>query len=178
MSLFAPKLYKHYAETMNSLVLRHPHLQRGRNFKTSVFPAATFNLGPQTVTLEHLDSSNLSYGWCPITALGNYDPRTGGHLVLADLKLVIEFPPGSTALIPSSILRHGNTPIQSHETRMSFTQYASGGLFRWVQSGFCSQSGLSKEVKQDMLDKAPSRFENGLELFSVVTNLANDRTFL
>lgn len=38
---------------------------------------------------------------CAITTLSDYDPKAGGHLVLWDLKLVIEFPPGSTILILS-----------------------------------------------------------------------------
>jgi hypothetical protein len=59
-------------------------------------------------------------------------------LVLAPqpTQLVIEFPPGSTILIPSSILSHSNTAVDDQEHRYSFTQYAAGGLFRWVDNGF------------------------------------------
>jgi hypothetical protein len=66
--------------------------------------AMTFNFGPQTVTFDHRDSGNLAFGWCAITAFGNFDPTCGGHLVLWDMKLVIEFPPGSTILIPSAMM--------------------------------------------------------------------------
>ena len=52
----------------------------------------------------HTDPGNLLFGWCAITTLGNFDPTLGGHLVLWDLKLVIEFPLGSTILIPSVTL--------------------------------------------------------------------------
>ncbi|KAF8074793.1 hypothetical protein FPV67DRAFT_1408989, partial [Lyophyllum atratum] len=67
-----------------------------------------------------------------VTALGDYDPTRGGHLILYSLKLIIEFPPGSMAIIPSGAVEHGNTPVGPNETCLSFTQYAAGGLFRWV----------------------------------------------
>lgn len=92
---------------------------------------------------------------CAITALGDYDPKLGGHLVLWDLKLVIEFPPGSTILIPSTSVRHSNVSIRQGETRHSFTQYAAGGLFCWVEHAFqmekVYQSGWSKKRKQEEL---------------------------
>ncbi|KAK0458714.1 uncharacterized protein EV420DRAFT_1620489 [Desarmillaria tabescens] len=105
------------------------------NFANSIFCACTFNFGPKTATFEHMDSGNLPFGWCSVTVLGRFNPKQGGHLILWDLKLVIEFPPGSTILFPSAILRHSNTPIGCGETRYSFTQYTSGGLFRWVDQG-------------------------------------------
>ncbi|KIJ65753.1 hypothetical protein HYDPIDRAFT_64722, partial [Hydnomerulius pinastri MD-312] len=84
----------------------------------------------------HLDSANVSHGWCSIWAGGKFDPKKGGHMVLFDLKLVVEFPSGSTVLIPSSTVSHGNVPIADGETQVSFTQYCAGGLIRWVQHGF------------------------------------------
>ncbi|KAJ7697753.1 hypothetical protein B0H14DRAFT_3529203 [Mycena olivaceomarginata] len=76
----------------------------------------------------------------PSPALGDFDPDLGGHLILWDLRLVIRFPPGSTILLPSAIIRHSNTPIQAHEHRSSFVQYnrrrpLSMGA-QWVQDGW------------------------------------------
>lgn len=162
---------------MNALVKQHPTLSTGRNFDNSVFPTATFNLGPQTVTLEHLDSNNLAFGWCAVTALGNFDHKHGGHLVLPDLKLIITLPVGATILLPSAILRHGNIPIGSAETRMSFTQYASGGLFRWVDAGFMTSANMSAKARQQLSEEAPERFKEGLMLFSCLPALESDRSF-
>ncbi|KAJ7624191.1 hypothetical protein B0H17DRAFT_1151319 [Mycena rosella] len=53
-----------------------------------------------------------AWGWCSITALGDFDPNKGGHLILWDLRLAIRFPPGSTILIPSALLHHSNVAIQ------------------------------------------------------------------
>ncbi|KAJ8581000.1 hypothetical protein M405DRAFT_691805, partial [Rhizopogon salebrosus TDB-379] len=83
---------------------------------------------PQTVTYEHTDSGNFAGRVCSITALGEYNAVTGGDQILFDLALIIQFPPGSTILIPSAILRKGNMPISVGETHLSFTQYFAGGL--------------------------------------------------
>ncbi|KAI0054487.1 hypothetical protein BV25DRAFT_1771765, partial [Artomyces pyxidatus] len=133
-ALGAPRLFEHYREAVDGACRHNPKLSRP--FSNSVFPQVTFNLGPQAVTVKHRDHANVPYGWCAVTALGNYDPKAGGHLYLWELKLVIEFPPGSTILLPSSIVSHGNTPIQPGETRQSFTQYCAGGLMRWHAYGY------------------------------------------
>ncbi|KAJ2999325.1 hypothetical protein NUW54_g6950 [Trametes sanguinea] len=132
--LFAPRLYDYYEDSMNALYLQDPSLRP--NFTNNVFAAVTFNLGRRTISYTHLDHLNLPWGWCAITAVGNFDPIAGGHIVLHDLRMVIEFPPGSTILIPSAILRHSNTTIAADERRYSFTQFSAGGLFRWIEHGF------------------------------------------
>ncbi|KAJ6493109.1 hypothetical protein C8R45DRAFT_988945 [Mycena sanguinolenta] len=98
-------------------------------FEHSIFAACTFNFGPRASTCPHLDFGNLTWGLCAITALDSFDADRGGHLILWDLKMVIQFPAGATILIPLAILRHSNVPVQCHETRCSFVQYTSGGLF-------------------------------------------------
>ncbi|KAJ6599613.1 hypothetical protein B0H10DRAFT_2322761, partial [Mycena sp. CBHHK59/15] len=48
--------------------------------------------------------------------------------------------------MPSGCVDHGNTPLQPGETRTSMTQYAAGGLFRWVAYGFQSAKLLLSQV--------------------------------
>ncbi|KAJ7019274.1 hypothetical protein C8F04DRAFT_1276466 [Mycena alexandri] len=106
---FAPNLHEFYRSTYASLCdwdrlqARAKHIVRNFKEPFSVFTTTTFNFGPITVTLPHIDFGNLAWGWCAVTALGNFDPDRGGHLVLWDLKLIIRFPPGSTILLPSAI---------------------------------------------------------------------------
>ena len=88
---WAPRLHSYYADHLQQLLDHDDALTR--NFENSVFAACTFNFGPQTVCHRHRDHANLPFGWCAITALGNYDYKKGSHLVLWDLGLVIEFPP-------------------------------------------------------------------------------------
>ncbi|KAF7288267.1 hypothetical protein HMN09_01411400 [Mycena chlorophos] len=145
---FAPRLHEYYEATMDALFNWDSRLRRIFPHGTSVFPSCTFNFGPQTVTIPHLDLLNLAWGWCFITA-GDFDPKKGGHLILWDLKLFIRFPAGATIAIPSALLRHSNTSIQQDETRYSFTQFAAGGLFRFVENRFqLSQSrSVADQVK-------------------------------
>ena len=170
---WAPRLFDHYAIHMKSLLEHDPQLEP--NFLGSVFACATFNFGPQTCTIDHRDCANLPFGWCAITALGDFNPITGGHLILWDLKLVIQFPPGSTVLIPSATLRHSNTRISSGEQRFSFTQYTAGGLFRWVDQGFQSSSvyyaHMDKASKEMASHEADAAWEKGLSMFSYLTEL-------
>ncbi|KAF8963380.1 hypothetical protein BDZ97DRAFT_1661711, partial [Flammula alnicola] len=174
---FAPKLYRYYADTLGKLFRKHQGL--AHNFSNSIFPAASFNCGPVTVSLDHTDYGNLSHGLCALTALGSYDFTKGGHIAFLNLKLVVQFPPGSTALIPSGCVAHGNTPIQDGETRLSIAQYAAGGLFRWVAYGFKSaksimktKAGKKEKGRIDMEDGV--RWTQGLDMFSTVDELQSD----
>ncbi|KAF7343964.1 hypothetical protein MVEN_01685600 [Mycena venus] len=136
--IYAPDLYTYYSTMLDKLHGWNKNLKRNFLPTMSVFAAATFNFGLQTITFPHLDFANLAWGWCAITALGNFNPDKGGHLILWDLKLIIRFPPGCTILIPSVLIQHSNTSIQAHEKRFSFTQYIAVGIFHFVDNDFCS----------------------------------------
>ncbi|KAJ3764384.1 hypothetical protein EV360DRAFT_9676, partial [Lentinula raphanica] len=83
----------------------------------------------------HRDFLNWPFGWCAITALGRFDPTRTGQLILWELRLVVDFPPAATVLIPSAVITHSNTPVAVDDTRISFTQYTAGPIFRWVENG-------------------------------------------
>ncbi|KAJ2927410.1 hypothetical protein H1R20_g9682, partial [Candolleomyces eurysporus] len=167
----APKLYRRYAHDLGQLYESQPELHW--NFQGSIYPCIAFNCGPQSITTLHFDQGNLSHGLCAVTPLGNFDWKKGGHLVLWELKLVLEFPPGTVALLPSAAVRHCNTPIQEGEEWMSITQFAAGGLFRWVAYGIKSAKELgstkasnSKTLKEKADKCAEERWMEGLSLFS------------
>ena len=169
----APKLYKEYTDHLDPLFEKYPHFRKP--FRNSIFPTCTFNCGPRVVTLEHVDSTNVPFGLCAIFACGSYDPSKGGHLILFDLGLVIEFPPGSTILVPSGTLRHGNVAIQADETRQSFTQYCPGGLFRWVAYGF-KQVKTSSDAERMFFEYShEERCKRAVCLFSKLDELEGDR---
>jgi hypothetical protein len=106
-----------------------------------------------------------------VTALGSFDPKKGGHLILWDCHLVIEFPPGSTILLPSAILAHSNVVVSPNKTRYSFTQYTAGGLFRWVDRGFKKSADFYASLADDIdeleaqKEKDRGRWEYGISLF-------------
>lgn len=160
----APRLGAYYRDTLDALVASDSGLTR--NFRNSDFACMTANFGPNTITIDHTDFANLATGLCAITALGSFDSNIGGHLILWDLKLIIEFPPGATILIPSALLRHSNAPIQSGEQRFSLTQYSAGGLFRWVENGFCKNRDRRPPRKEPEQDDN-GRWEQGLGMFDM-----------
>ncbi|KAJ7029129.1 hypothetical protein C8F04DRAFT_1265177 [Mycena alexandri] len=170
---WSPRLFDYYASRMRSFYKRYKHLRRP--FVNSIWSACTFNLGPQTCCLGHRDFANLAFGWCAITALGNYDYTKGGHLILWDCKLILEFPPGTTIIIPSAAIFHSNIPIGIGEHRYSFTQYTAGGLFRWIEHGFQSEEAYFASLSPEELVKeraaARARWENGASLFCTLDEL-------
>ena len=158
----APKVHDHYHATLCTILEHDSSLTP--NFDDSVFAAATFNLGPTVATLPHTDHMNYVSGWCAIVPLGDFNHHRGGHIVLWDLKLVIEFPIGTVIFIPSALIRHSNTAIGRGETRMSFTQFSAGGLFRWVDCGCMTQKDF--EAKGGVLQKeGRERWLEGLARF-------------
>lgn len=161
---------------MNDLQAYYPGL--ARNFADSVFAACTFNFGPQALTFMHQDHGNRAVGFCPILAAGTFDYRRGGHLLLKQYRVALEFPPGCIVGITSASVAHGNVKIASHETRVSFTQYSAGGLFRFVEYGFQTWKQLTggdKRVEKALKDKHAERWRNELKLFSKIDELESDR---
>ncbi|KAJ7266114.1 hypothetical protein C8J57DRAFT_1511056 [Mycena rebaudengoi] len=148
---WAPDVFEFYLVQMRLFYGRNPHLRRP--FINSIFSACTFNLGPRTCALGHRDFANLVFGWCAITALGKFDWKKGGHLILWDCKLILEFPPGTTILIPSAAIFHSNIPIGLHEKRYSFTQYTAGALFRWITHGFQSEQEYRDSLSPEELER-------------------------
>ncbi|KAF9038820.1 hypothetical protein BDZ89DRAFT_1061223 [Hymenopellis radicata] len=158
-----PDLHARYSNVLDALLDHHPRLRRC--FDHSVFAACTINVG-RVVTYRHHDHLNLVTGMCCITAGGDFDCTRGGHLILWDLKLVIQFPPGSTIMIPSALLEHSNVGISEGETRWSFTQFSAAGLFRWVDNGFQTDGKIIGELKDD--EKKAEEWEAFLERRSKV----------
>lgn len=169
---YAPKVAAYYREKLSALLNSDQALKRP--FPRSTYPAAAFNLGPCVCTYKHRDPLNCPFGLCAIQALGDFDPVKGGHLILWDLGLYIEFPSGSLILIPSATLAHSNTPIQKHEKRASFTQYCGGGLFRYVDNDFMTESALKEKNPQkyaEMQAAKADRWRFGLSHFSTLDEL-------
>jgi hypothetical protein len=143
------------------------------NFSNSSYPMATFNLG-SAVTIGHTDFLNMPGSSCAISSVGDFDPKKGGHLVLFDFGIFIEFPPGSTILLPSGCLRHGNTAISPGETRYSMTQYFPGGLARWVRQGDKPRRLCSQAEKAAIDGEASLRYKEVMARFSRLGDLEDD----
>ncbi|KAF8187254.1 hypothetical protein K438DRAFT_1764884 [Mycena galopus ATCC 62051] len=167
---WAPNIFDFYIDYMSIFYKKYDPLSCP--FQNSLWYACTFNLGLRTCTLGHQDFANLVFGWCSITALGNFDFTRGGHLILWDCKLALEFSPGATTLIPSTAIFHSNIPIAAGERRYSFTQYIAGGLFHWVEHGF-----QKEEEFFETLTDAQAKQEERLGLKRASAGSASFSTF-
>ncbi|KAJ7662501.1 hypothetical protein B0H17DRAFT_1211895 [Mycena rosella] len=105
---------------------RLPHLPH--SFQCSMFSSVAFNFSPHVWTFCHRDILNLPFGWCTVQSAGEFHRTHSGHLVLWDLKLVMDFPHSTVILLPSATIAHSNIPVHANETRVLFTQYTTNGL--------------------------------------------------
>ncbi|KAJ3758279.1 hypothetical protein EV360DRAFT_70449 [Lentinula raphanica] len=173
LKAWEPRLFNYNSKHFEQLLASDQTLTR--LFANSVLPVSAWNFGPRTVCLPHVDFGNLPFNLCWIWSLGDFNWTQGGHLILWDLKIVIEFPPGSLVGIPSGVCRHSNTTIGKKETRYSFTQYAPGANFRWVDHGFRTEEAYldSPEGQAEKMRKQ-ERWKMGLGLFSTLEELGLD----
>ncbi|PPQ82243.1 hypothetical protein CVT24_012927 [Panaeolus cyanescens] len=159
---WAPTVYAYYESTTQRLAQKMPLLKW--TFWRSVFLCATFNFGPNVTCVPHRDFLNLPFGWCAIIALGNYDYVLGGHLVLHDLRLVIEFPPPVPSFFKLFPLRF--SPME--------TRPFKSGIFRYVENGFMCEGDLEKNDPAhyaSMMEAKAGRKEFGLGLWSTLDEL-------
>lgn len=138
-----------------------------------VFTCHSENHPPSTFTIPHRDVMNLSFGWCAVFALGQFDPHLGDHLVLHDLKLIIPFPHSSCIMIPSAFLWHSNVPIRKDEGRASLTFYSAGCLFRFIDNECQTEksfvSSFDNEDDCDLHKRAKKiRIKAGANLYSKI----------
>ncbi|KAJ7630165.1 hypothetical protein FB45DRAFT_1027398 [Roridomyces roridus] len=116
----APKGYDIAQQLKAGLFARYPHLHP---VSPGPWTNITFDLGPQAVTPPgRPDAPIARWCWLALTAFGSFDATRGGHLILWDMGKVVEFPAGTTFLIPP-LMRFSIAVIRSGETRFSITQY-------------------------------------------------------
>ncbi|KXN84994.1 hypothetical protein AN958_11839 [Leucoagaricus sp. SymC.cos] len=175
LRLWIPDLYDHFKTRLDQL-FAHPKFGKPlkRITPAGVYPTVAFNFGPDVWTSRHRDAKNCAFGLCAVTALGDFNHETSGHLVLDDLKLIIEFPSGSTILLPSATLTHANIPVGVGQSRASFTQYCPGGLLRFVDQGFRTQVWMKNHAKKDyevLMTERSLLWKKGLELYPTLDEL-------
>ncbi|KAJ7469887.1 hypothetical protein B0H11DRAFT_1920498 [Mycena galericulata] len=131
-----------------------PHERRPRD--PSAFSILSYEFGASG-SPSRLDQFDLLEGWRAITALGNYNCRYGGDLVLWDEKRVIKFPPGSTVLIPAARMRYSFTAVGDDETHYLVAQHTPAGLHRYVVNGY---SHVERPQRQETAARTANRLTN------------------
>ncbi|TEB39866.1 hypothetical protein FA13DRAFT_1808200 [Coprinellus micaceus] len=151
LKFYFPELYSYYHE--HTMPVRDRHKDLIPNWVRSIFCAAAVNLGPEVATYLHCDGRNLAFG------------AKAHHPVSSK----VYYPH------PSATITHGNTPIQPGETRVSFTQYTPGALFRYVDAGFSTLKKLKKRSKKryaELMAKNLTCWEMGMGLWPMLDELS------
>lgn len=165
---FAPRVFKRYVQNRKAIGIA------GIN-PTSVFAKTTINLGC-THADRHTDKGNNRCGWCAILPGGKFNPKLGGHLVLEDAGVVLEFGPGDVALIPSAVITHYNLPLQEGEDRFSIVGYSAGMLFRHALLQTSAFLGKTKAQQEALLAATVGeRLEAGWSAYSTLSELRRVR---
>ncbi|KAK6966336.1 hypothetical protein R3P38DRAFT_2569854, partial [Favolaschia claudopus] len=120
--------------------------------EASVFSAATVELGG-----PHRNRSDWRGNippfeaafWSIVTAAGTFRSLHGGHIILWDLGLVIQFPAGSSILIPTGIVRYSFVDVGPTEERYSIIQWAGSGVRRFVENGYKSDVEFAREASEE-----------------------------
>ncbi|KAJ7024363.1 hypothetical protein C8F04DRAFT_969087, partial [Mycena alexandri] len=169
---FAPRLHSHLSATKDLLLDNDEWLRD--NPTGGAFPAIEFFLGDDK-SPPRLDDHDLPWAWRALTALGDYNPRWGGELILWEEKKVITFPPGATFLFPAAFTRYSFTQVRAGEARYSVSQYAQAGLFRYVENGFLNEANFEavawkkqREARDRLRD---ARMTIALGMYPEVDNL-------
>src|ERR1700742_2001655 len=110
-----------YTETMDEITALHPDC--APLVPGVPFSSFTLNVGEHSVCRARVDGQNMACGLCLICPLGTFNPTRSRHLILHDMKLILEIALGSIALIPSALITHENIPIRPEESRQAITAY-------------------------------------------------------
>ncbi|KAG8940500.1 hypothetical protein FRC04_005226 [Tulasnella sp. 424] len=177
---WAPDIFADYEDCHHKVLDAHPSLARTYPKDSDIdllFGSITVNLGPQTVCKRHKDIKNKAPGGlCAVQGLGPFDSRRGGHLVLHELRVVVEMRPGDIIFFPSAVISHETIPISSGEKRYSLVWYSAGGLFCWRDAGgrmlklWARTSPIAHSKHQKLGEK---RWIDGWKNFSTLADLAS-----
>ncbi|KAJ7622773.1 hypothetical protein DFH06DRAFT_1340645 [Mycena polygramma] len=95
-----------------------------------------------------------------VTAIGNYHPSEG-QLILWTHRKVVTFPPGSTFLLPGSLVRYSFTEVERPGWQMVVTQSCGAGLHDYVANNFDGTAGerqFSRSARREMAEAAVSLY--------------------
>ncbi|KAJ7653364.1 hypothetical protein DFH06DRAFT_994472, partial [Mycena polygramma] len=170
---FAPRLYN-YTEHATDLIFKYdPNLRR--EFE-GIFPAAEFDLG-ELGSAPRLQDRDLLQGWRAVTALGTYNSRHGGDIVLWDEGWIIRFPPGFTILFPAALMRYSFVDVLPGEKQYTFSQYTPAGLHRYITNGYRSDGHFERSASKLEMETRNSalrrRLETGVQQYSTLDEFIN-----
>ncbi|KAF7372730.1 hypothetical protein MSAN_00478300 [Mycena sanguinolenta] len=140
----APRRHTYQALQMEELVEKQYHPA----FRGSVFSTAEFGFGEPSTVMRR--SPYDAFGSLrAITTLGDYSADGGWFLYWheeAGECCAMHCPPGTTLLVPASVVQYGFSAIEKDETRFTFEQYFNAAVGRWLYQGFRSDAEYEEHI--------------------------------
>ncbi|KAJ7169398.1 hypothetical protein B0H12DRAFT_1246921 [Mycena haematopus] len=143
----APRIHADQSVKMNLLAIEtqvHPA------FPGSAFTTAEFNFSSPDAQMKR-DIGDRFGSLRAITTLGAYSDESGWFLYWHEEdgdRFAITCPPGTTLLVPVSVVRYGFSATKQGETRFVFQQYFDTASGRWVENGFKSDTDFEGEASE------------------------------
>ncbi|KAJ7678294.1 hypothetical protein DFH06DRAFT_1121784 [Mycena polygramma] len=170
--VFAPRLFTHVEHTKQQILGDNWTLRD--NFVGGAFHASEFFLGADE-SAPRLDDLDMLWSWRAVTALGRYQARWGGELILWEEKKVIKFPVGATILFPAAFTQYSFTQVCAGEAQYAFSQYCGAGPFRYVENGYRCEANFdsqawraTRKAREAMKDR---RMETALGMYNFLDKL-------
>ncbi|KAK4331289.1 LigA [Rhodotorula toruloides] len=135
-----------------------------------IFPLFCLNYATNSPVhcVEHVDYKNVAGGVCAVLAYGDFDSTKSHYLVFHDLKLAIEFPAGTLALYPSSLLAHSNVSlveVDSKEDALAGKGQKRGSLVWFAQANYIVSREIGMSLKRAKEKGLPTTYEGLYEHF-------------
>jgi hypothetical protein len=117
-------------------------------FPGSVFTTAEFSFTrPESAmarnTYDHFSSFHA------LTILGDYGIDSAWFLYWCEEAgdhVAVYCPPGTTLLVPGSVVRYGFSALRRGEVCFVFQQFCNAAVGRWVENGFRSDTDFEGQV--------------------------------
>ena len=157
---YFPKLFDYYDSTLIDICRNSPECFYP--YEDLPFQSYAINVGRQSICRAHIDGENLATGLCLVIPIGTFDHKKGGHLILHELKLILELPSSSIVLFPSAVVTHENVSIGPTEERRSITAFSSASSFSTLSSPsatstpWCSPKACTKHAQSHTVNQALS----------------------
>ncbi|KAJ7747598.1 hypothetical protein B0H14DRAFT_2636739 [Mycena olivaceomarginata] len=104
----------------------------------SVFTTAEFSFANPSAVMTRTTGDQFR-SWCAITTFSDYGDDSAWFFYWPEEegdRFVIACPPGTTLVVPASIVRSSFSALKKGETCFIFQQYFNVAVGRWVENGF------------------------------------------
>ncbi|KAJ7048217.1 hypothetical protein C8F01DRAFT_1193810 [Mycena amicta] len=127
-------------------------IQRARipPFPGSVLPTCEIRLLGRDAAEPHTDWQVRHCDMMVGTVYGEWNSKTGGHLILPDDGKYLPLEVGDMFVIPSGSKPYAFIPVGDGEYQFLFCQYFHSSVYRWLKKGGKSDEQFERHLQRDL----------------------------